>query len=218
MSKPSSPDAWKPYTDSVPKRVVAESRTTPSAPISCGTLTGGAEGTLVGTPRAEPSRLKTPPAGDRLAPPVFVSSEPWREKRIGAVAVYCSDGRWGDAIDEFCHRGLGIPAYDRFAVPGGPAWIVQGAPGRAALLSAARGQLEFLVKAHALERIILITHWGCAFYGHALGCGPEQCLGPQLEDVARAADAMRDWFGSIQVEGYLAGRDETALTFRHVPV
>ena len=46
---------------------------------------------------------------------------------------------------------------------------MEDAPERAALVSAARKQLEFLVQAHALKRIILITHWGCAFYAHALG-------------------------------------------------
>jgi hypothetical protein len=30
----------------------------------------------------------------------------WHAERIGALAVYCSDGRWGEAFDEFCHRHL----------------------------------------------------------------------------------------------------------------
>lgn len=54
---------------------------------------------------------------------VFTSTDIWHPERIGALALYCSDGRWGDAFDEFCHRHLHIPRYDRFAVPGGPAWL-----------------------------------------------------------------------------------------------
>ena len=46
--------------------------------------------------------------------------ERWHPGRINALAVYCSDGRWGAAFDEFCHRHLRIPRYDRWAVPGGP--------------------------------------------------------------------------------------------------
>jgi len=54
----------------------------------------------------------------------FTSTHPWNPERIGAMAIYCSDGRWGEAFDEFCHEGLRIPRYDRFAVPGGPLWLV----------------------------------------------------------------------------------------------
>src|SRR3954471_2525665 len=63
-----------------------------------------------------------------LLPPSFVSSETWNDRRIRALAMYCSDGRWGDAFDEFCHRSLMIPRYDRFAVPGGPAWLTSSQP------------------------------------------------------------------------------------------
>jgi len=54
----------------------------------------------------------------------FISTHLWNPERIGAIAIYCSDGRWGEAFDEFCHEGLHIPRYDRFAVPGGPLWLV----------------------------------------------------------------------------------------------
>src|SRR3954465_250649 len=46
----------------------------------------------------------------------FVSSVPFEALRIGAAAVYCSDGRYGDQMDEFLHLGLGFPRYDRLAV------------------------------------------------------------------------------------------------------
>src|SRR5216110_1494616 len=61
--------------------------------------------------------------GPDLPMPVFTSTEAWHAQRIGALAMYCSDGRWGEAFDEFCHKHLRIPRYDRWAVPGGPAWI-----------------------------------------------------------------------------------------------
>ena len=41
--------------------------------------------------------------------------------RIHAASIYCSDGRFGEQMDEFLHQGLGLPRYDRLAVPGGPA-------------------------------------------------------------------------------------------------
>src|SRR5437016_3250055 len=70
----------------------------------------------------------TPWAGVELGPPlpmaIYTSTETWNAERIGALALYCSDGRWGEAFDDFCHRRLLIPRYDRWAVPGGPAWLV----------------------------------------------------------------------------------------------
>ena len=59
--------------------------------------------------------------GPPLPMPVYTAHETWNPERIGALALYCSDGRWGEAFDEFCHKRLLIPRYDRWAVPGGPA-------------------------------------------------------------------------------------------------
>jgi hypothetical protein len=56
-----------------------------------------------------------------LPAPVFYCTESWHHERIGAAVLYCSDGRWGEAFDEFCHRFLQIPRYDRLAAAGGPA-------------------------------------------------------------------------------------------------
>src|SRR5438045_4577923 len=59
----------------------------------------------------------------RLPMAAYHATERWHAERIGAMALYCSDGRWGEAFDEFCHRHLQIPRYDRWAMPGGPAWL-----------------------------------------------------------------------------------------------
>ena len=39
----------------------------------------------------------------------FTSTELWNSERVGALVLYCSDGHWGDAFDEFCHRRLRLP-------------------------------------------------------------------------------------------------------------
>ncbi|MBM3460318.1 MAG: hypothetical protein FJX77_17500, partial [Armatimonadetes bacterium] len=81
----------------------------------------------------------------------FVSSHPWQPDRIRALAIYCSDGRWGEAFDEFCHQHLGIPLYDRFAAPGGPLWLTIRHVNLLTPYCAAREQLKFLVEAHELQ-------------------------------------------------------------------
>src|SRR5207244_13081430 len=102
------------------------------------------------------------------------------------MAVYCSDGRWGEAFDEFCHKRLLIPRYDRWAVPGGPAWLAPSVMNED-LCQATRVQFDFLVRVHELERIVLITHFGCAFYRELLQQPAERCLSSQMDDLRTVA-------------------------------
>lgn len=146
----------------------------------------------------------------------FDSSHAWNPERIGALAVYCSDGRWGEAFDEFCHEALKIPRYDRFAVPGGPVWLTMRDVTLLRAYDAARAQLGFLVRAHALERVVLITHYGCAFYAELLGRDADGCLPEQLADLQTASVTLRGWFAGIQVDAYLAVRRGDHLSFEAV--
>jgi hypothetical protein len=146
---------------------------------------------------------------------VYAAAERWHSERIGALALYCSDGRWGEAFDEFCHKHLHIPRYDRWAVPGGPAWLAAH-DYEPTLLEAARMQLDFLVRAHELEQIVLITHFGCAFYSQRLQCPPQDCLPAQFEDVRTAAAALRGWHPGLEVKAYLAMRRENWLSFHEL--
>jgi hypothetical protein len=142
----------------------------------------------------------------------YHAAERWHAERIKALALYCSDGRWGEAFDEFCQRHLQIPRYDRWAVPGGPAWLAS-ADNDPRLLDAARIQLDFLVRVHDLEQIVLISHFGCAVYGHRLGQSPEDCLPTQIDDVFTAASTLRAWHPQLSVKAFLAMRREGCLSF-----
>jgi hypothetical protein len=92
---------------------------------------------------AEGFRWNAVDLGPELPMPVFSSMEVWNPDRIGAVAIYCSDGRWGEAFDDFCHKRLQIPRYDRLAIPGGPACFVGGDADATAQCGAALEQLSF---------------------------------------------------------------------------
>jgi hypothetical protein len=153
--------------------------------------------------------------GPALPMGVYTCHETWNPERIGALALYCSDGRWGEAFDEFCHKRLLIPRYDRWAVPGGPAWLVTRA-NNADLFRATREQVDFLVRVHELERIVLITHFGCAFYRELLGEPPERCLPTQLDELRAVKQTLRTWFPQIQVEAYLAMQRGRCLSFHQV--
>src|SRR3982751_5992469 len=94
---------------------------------------------------------------------VYAARTPFDANRVGAAAVYCSDGRFGEQMDEFLHAGLGLPRYDRLALPGGAACLA----GHTCAFHAKHAlerQLEFLIREHGLNRVVLIAHEGCAFY------------------------------------------------------
>ena len=150
--------------------------------------------------------------GPALPMAVFTSTERWNVERIGALALYCSDGRWGEVFDEFCHRRLLIPRYDRWAVPGGPAWLLPRKSGHD-FSQTTREQLDFLVRVHELERIVLVTHYGCAYYAELCGKDADGCLPVQLDETRKAAELLRRSYPDIGVEAYLAMRRGNSLTF-----
>jgi hypothetical protein len=144
----------------------------------------------------------------------FTSLEHWQPERIGVLALYCSDGRWGEAFDEFCHKHLQIPRYDRWALPGGPAWLVP--PPGGEVSAAVREQLDFLVQVHELDQIVLITHYGCAYYGQRLQRSPQDCLATQINDIWTAAALLRSWYPDVHVVTYLAMRMGNCLSFHRL--
>lgn len=146
----------------------------------------------------------------------ITSSHGWNPQRIHALAIYCSDGRWGEAFDEYCHESLEIPRYDRFAIPGGPLALTLRDASLMTAYDAARDQIHFLVEGHHLDRIVLITHWGCAAYHRLLHREPDDCLPAQLDDLQQAARTLRGWFAGIDVDAHVAMHDGARVWFeRH---
>lgn len=144
--------------------------------------------------------------------PAFTSHCLWTDARIGALAMYCSDGRWGEAFDEFCQSHLRLPRYDRFALPGGPIHLV----GRARNPEASRAawdQIDLLVRVHQLQRLVLIAHYGCAVYAELMQRQPAECLEAQLDDLHDACDALRERFPRLRVEPYFGMREGPYLSF-----
>ena len=133
---------------------------------------------------------------------VYRSPVPYEAARINAAAVYCSDGRIGDHMDEFLHQGLALPRYDRVACPGGPVALA----GRLLAFWESRGvleQLRFLVRVHEVRQVVLIAHGGCAYYQERLahrpgGGGGGAARGPGAGGVRGAAHRRRRsrWPGS----------------------
>lgn len=145
--------------------------------------------------------------------PCFTSTLTFTPHRIHAVALYCSDGRFGDQIDDFLHHHLGLPNYDRVALPGGPAWLRFRGNGSLGQYALVRDQIDFLVQAHGLHRAVLIAHYGCAYYLRKHGRDADGVLAQQIEDLHDGARTLRIAYPSVEIETYLARADGVRVSF-----
>ncbi len=143
---------------------------------------------------------------------MYVSRTPYRQERIYAAAIYCSDGRIGDHVDEFLHQGMGFPRYDRLVCPGGPVAL----SGRLLALWDARGvedQIRFLVEVHDIKTVVLVAHEGCAYYSHRLGLPAERAESEQRADLQKATDAIARLAPGVAVSRYFARITAGSLGF-----
>ncbi|MGO8750143.1 MAG: carbonic anhydrase [Thermoguttaceae bacterium] len=138
---------------------------------------------------------------------------PFEASRTQAAAIYCSDGRFGEHMDDFLHNALKLPRYDRLTIPGGVACL--GGHFRSfreedALLA----HLRFLIAVHRLRRVVLIAHEECAFYTEGLHLPAARALQQQLEDVGQAMTRIQSLSREVEVDAYLASRHEEGVHFR----
>ena len=143
---------------------------------------------------------------------MYISPTPYRAERIYAAAMYCSDGRIGEQVDEFLHHGIGFPRYDRLVCPGGPVAL----SGRLLALWDARGveeQFRFLVEAHDIKTVVLVAHEGCAYYAQRLRVPPARIESEQRQDLKKATEAIRKLASGVAVQCYLARHAGTAIGF-----
>ncbi|MGQ9487651.1 MAG: carbonic anhydrase [Armatimonadota bacterium] len=124
------------------------------------------------------------------------------------LAVYCSDGRFAPATDEFVRNALHEECYDRFVVPGGPAWLCLDIP-TVWEHEMARRHISFLVEAHQIRRVILVAHQQCGFYERHYR-SPEQ---KQMADLRTASRILLERHPGIAVEAYYLRIVEGKLVF-----
>jgi hypothetical protein len=144
---------------------------------------------------------------------VFTLAEDPNVQPSGTVALYCGEGCWGTACDQFCRAHLGLSAYERLVLLGGPACLSPHHQNAVGLCDAALEQLSFVVQTHRLERVILIAHAGCSYYTMQPQREREDCLPRQLADLDAAATTLRGWFSGVRVESYLAVKQGGTLAF-----
>ncbi len=147
----------------------------------------------------------------------YETSLPYDKRRIHAAAIYCSDGRIGEHFDDFLQNGLGLPRYDRVALPGGPGCLA----GHTQASLEEKGvvdELQFLVEVHGLKRIVLIGHEGCAFYSTRLELKDRRMELVQKADLVRAASVVHRVTQLSAIEAYFARHMQDRIVFEQVEV
>jgi len=133
----------------------------------------------------------------------FVADATFERDHPDALAIYCSDGRFTEAVEQLL-RHVGHPRLDTLTMPGGAAlynYLSAGFADHDALSRAA----TFLVRGHRIKRVVLLAHEGCGYYrARALGKTDEQIAKQQLADLRFAARLLKDGNSELDVRLFFA--------------
>ena len=92
----------------------------------------------------------------------FVATSPFCASYPTALAIYCSDGRFTEAVEELLHH-LGHQRLDTLTLPGGPGMLN---PWAGSVLDAEHvmRSAEMLINNHGITEVVLLAHAGCGHY------------------------------------------------------
>jgi len=155
-------------------------------------------------------------ASELAARTIFHSHTLYEESHPRALAVYCSDGRFTQAVEELLTE-LGHPRIDTLTIPGGAALLH--------LWSAAHSEAEtvrrsasFLISGHRLTNVVLVAHEGCGYYRARFpSLAPEPMLARQILDLQRAAGWIRLHHPDITVMTFFAQPESGTIVFQACP-
>ncbi len=143
----------------------------------------------------------------------FRSPKSYEASHPDALAVYCSDGRFTDAVEDLLHS-LGHARLDTLTLPGGPALFNAWLAGMSESMTIS-ASARFLIESHAIRRVILIAHEGCGFYKkHMPGAKPADVRRHQEEDLQRAAQSLKHM--PVTILNFMALVDEGHVKFERV--
>ena len=150
-------------------------------------------------------------------PESYESSVPFDPQRVHAAAVYCSDGRFGEQVDDLLQNGLQLPRYDRLVLPGGGACLA-GHLETYREEEAAMAELRFLIETHRLQRVVLIAHEDCGYYTEHLNVSQLQLETMQRQDLGKAVSRVRGLAHGLTVVAYFARKQGDRICFEPLEV
>jgi len=145
----------------------------------------------------------------------FVSQVPYEASHPHVLAVYCSDGRFTDAVEDLA-KHLGHERIDTLTLPGGPGLLNRWSADYLESDMVTRAA-QFLIRGHHITEVLLLAHAGCGYYQSRHGSlGPDFVAEQQLTDLRTAADELRKVFPHLTVHLYFVRPHGTAIHFEPV--
>lgn len=129
-----------------------------------------------------------------------------------ALAVYCSDGRFTDAVDELLDK-LGHPRLDTLTIPGGPGLLNHRTSGYGDCDTFSRSA-EFLIREHHITTVVLLAHEACGFYARKFpDLSAAQIKQRQLDDLRLAIHELSTAHPRLRVEAFVAVPSDGRVRF-----
>jgi hypothetical protein len=143
------------------------------------------------------------------------SKTTFTKEHPNALAIYCSDGRFTDAVEELAHS-LGHARLDVMCLPGGPALLDLGSASFSAL-EAMRTAASFLVRGHKTKHVVLVAHEGCGYYRERYRFEtPEEIVQKQKEDLRTAAAWLSGSHPDLAITCYFAAPEGGKVAFHAI--
>ena len=140
---------------------------------------------------------------------------PFDPKHPDTLAIYCSDGRFTEAVEELV-KTLGHGRLDVMCLPGGPGLLDLGSASFSAL-EAMRAAASLLVTAHKTRRVFLISHEGCGYYKARYRFeSPAEIVRQQHADLREAAAWLAGAHPNVRVKTYFAKPDKGVVAFHPI--
>jgi hypothetical protein len=132
-----------------------------------------------------------------------------------ALAFYCSDGRFTDAVEELL-RKLGHTRLDTLTLPGGPG-LLNIWSATMTEHAVASNATHFLVEKHAIVRAVLLAHEGCGYYRSLFPVeAPARIRARQIEDLRAARTYLLDTNPGVAVDLFYANVASGFVEFERV--
>lgn len=141
------------------------------------------------------------------------------QRKAETLMVRCSDHRLARACEDFLEHKLLVPegSYDLVVVPGGPQFLcaIDYLP---KFLWVGLRWMRFLVEAHEIKRVVLITHQDCGWYRHVHGATLEGARKEerQRQDLHTARVNLQGAFPGLEVNTFFARLKDPGVAFEGV--
>jgi carbonic anhydrase len=129
-----------------------------------------------------------------------------------ALAIYCSDGRFTQAVEALL-RELGHQRLDTMTLPGGPALLCTSGANLSEVDTVSRAA-RFLIDGHGISEVVLVSHQGCGYYRRRYSRIPvPEIERLQLEHLAVASKVLQRRHPELAVRRYFARAADGAVSF-----